>query len=475
MYKWEHIGIQTLSSLLKENHHKVSLIDVSTKRIKGHLLTIEELSPDIVAYSTMTTEAGFFKNFNRALKQNSKCTLKSIFGGPHPTFFPEMVEDEDVDAICRGEGEIALVQYIEYLNGLRAPEDVSNFWIRKNGRIIKNTIGPRIIDLDEIPVPDRAIWDVVDSLPAQKAFFASRGCPYDCSYCFNHAYNSLYKNEKPIVRRRSVDHLIKEMEQVLTDYPDCLPFFDDDSFLSISHSWIKEFSKKYVEKIGRPFGCNIRPNEASEEKIQLLAKAGCFYCHFGLESGDEMIANQLLNRHLKNDKILATANLLRKYGIRFVVNIMNGLPTRKPVETDLRTIELAIRCRPDYTMAHMYYPLPKTRLAHYTRQIGLFDEDFNRIGNPFGQYTPLNFTKQTKKELARLNRLFPIVVSFPWMKCVLPVLLKLPFLKLYTFFNYLFTGYCIHLKLRPNKPSISGLLSLFQIFSKKWKASCSDI
>ncbi len=37
----------------------------------------------------------------------------SVFGGPHPTYFPEFVEEPGVDAVCIGEGEGAILDLVE--------------------------------------------------------------------------------------------------------------------------------------------------------------------------------------------------------------------------------------------------------------------------------------------------------------------------------------------------------------------------
>ena len=56
----------------------------------------------------------------------------SVFGGPHPTYCPEMIEKEKVDAICRGEGEIYFPELIEKLEKGQDIYETKNFWFKKS-------------------------------------------------------------------------------------------------------------------------------------------------------------------------------------------------------------------------------------------------------------------------------------------------------------------------------------------------------
>jgi len=46
----------------------------------------------------------------RALK--SRYDFHSVFGGPHPTFFPEIIDEESVDAVCLGEADETFPDYL---------------------------------------------------------------------------------------------------------------------------------------------------------------------------------------------------------------------------------------------------------------------------------------------------------------------------------------------------------------------------
>lgn len=467
IHHWERIGLMTLVSILEDEGDVIILYNTNSKSEKDIYLDMEKLRPDVFAYSMMSTEAGRFLKLNKYLKNNISFSCKAVIGGPHPTFFPEVIEDPDIDAICRGEGEVPILKYRQYLKGEIGAKDVPNFIIKDNNFIVKNQIAIWPKDLDNIPFPKRRIWDKIDKNPSQKSFFSSRGCPYKCAYCFNHKYNEIYGYPKPLVRRRSVDNFILEIKEVMEMYPDIFPFFDDDSFLMAPLSWLIEFKEKYLKEINKPFGCNIRADQVSEEKIKTLAESRCYLCWFGLECGDEDFANNVMKRNLSNEKIEFTARMLRKYGIKYATQNINALPSDDPIETDLKTLELNIKCKPDFAMAHIFYPFPRTELGKYAFEKNLFDNDFEKLNDPLCEFSPLSFDSKLKNKIERLNRLFPIIVGFPFLKPILPFLIKLPLGKFYFILSLIYGGYCIRVKLTPAKKNLKYYFSLISLFLKK--------
>jgi anaerobic magnesium-protoporphyrin IX monomethyl ester cyclase len=445
----ERIGILTLSSVLKQAGQKVLLYNVRGRSKATILRDIGSIRPGVLAYSAMSTEIRPLLRINRIIRRGIQNGVKSIFGGPHPTFVPEMIIEEGVDAVCRGEAEASFLLYLEYLEGRRLPDRIPGFLIRDGKDVVTNPICALPRDLDAIPFPDRALWEIIDPFPTEKLFFASRGCPYNCAYCFNHRYNEIHGNPKPVVRRRSVDNFIAEIKIALNRYPEAYPTFDDDCFLMAPLSWLEEFAARYRREIGRPFGCNLRANHATEAKIRVLAEAGWHYCYFGIECGDEAFANQVLRRRLTNERIRQTARLLRSYGVRFATANINALPSDNPLETDLKTLQLNVECKPDFAMAHIFYPFPGTQLAEYSKARGLFDGDAARLDDPLCLSTPLRLAPKEKQKIERLNKLFGPIAAWPWLMRFLPALLHLPLDRLYALAHLLCMGYCIHFRLMP--------------------------
>ena len=112
----EMLGIMWLSRAIKDAGHDTRCLFVPDTK---WLDKVREYAPDVVCYSVTTGMHLYLAEINRKVKQILPNSL-SVFGGPHATFSPEYVEGEGIDAICRGEGEEAIV---ELLNRLRDGQD----------------------------------------------------------------------------------------------------------------------------------------------------------------------------------------------------------------------------------------------------------------------------------------------------------------------------------------------------------------
>ena len=402
----EPLGIMYLSAAAKAAGHKTDLVRISNILEKK----LDEFDPDIVAYSLMTGDQDLYLDLNQSLKRTHQ--FLSVFGGPHPTFFPEIIKEDGVDIICRGEGEQA---FVELLNKLEKAEDItqiSNLLIKRDGRINQNGVRP-FADLDSLPFPDR---ELVNQFPEIrngpiKHFIASRGCPFNCSYCFNEKYSQLYLNKGKRVRFRNVGSLVDEIEDVVNSSPTKFVYFQDDTF-TLNKKWLKEFTDEYVKRVNLPFHCHVRPNTVDEERIKQLKQAGCYSVHIAAETANDRLRNEILNRSMSREQIILATNLLRKYDIRIMLQNIIGLPTGS-LEDDLATLEMNIKARPDYAWVSIFQPYPGTQLGELCRQQGYYTGDFSDLSSSFFDSSNLNFPERYKNQLSNLQKLFAIFVEYP--------------------------------------------------------------
>lgn len=399
-FKIECLGIMYLATVIKKAGHEVDLTLTSENLEKK----VQEYKPDFIGYSIITGNQDFYDKINKKLKE--RYNFISIAGGPHPTFFPEMLEKSSFDAICIGEGEEAIIKFLEKPNS----KEISNFWFKNERDIKKNPIRPLIKNLDNISFPDREIvfkYPEIRDGPI-KHFIASRGCPFNCSYCFNESYAEIYKGKGKRVRFRSVDNLLEEVEQVIQT-PTKFVYFQDDTFI-LNPSWIKEFSRKYKKRINLPFHCHMRANLIMKDMIKDLKKAGCYSAHIAAESGNEIIRKEILNRNMTNEQIYNAVNLLKKYKIKVMLQNMLGLPFTS-LKNDFETLELNIKCQPDYAWASIFQPYPKTELGERCLKEGIYTGDFSDLNSDFFDKSILNI--ENRNEIANLQKLFAIAVKYP--------------------------------------------------------------
>ena len=106
-----------------------------------------------------------------------------------------------------------------------------------------------------------------------KSFISARGCPYKCTYCFNKQYNDNYKGKGQILRVRSPQLVVDEIERVKNKYPLDTVTFTDDIFTLRPSGWIVEFADLYKKRIGLPFNITARASSVKKEEIEYFFKS----------------------------------------------------------------------------------------------------------------------------------------------------------------------------------------------------------
>jgi radical SAM superfamily enzyme YgiQ (UPF0313 family) len=447
---YEPQGIMNLSSVLKGAGHQV---DLAVGTHQDPLVAAREFQPDVVAYSVITGSQRYYLDLNRRIKTEMPAVF-AAFGGPHPTFFPEMVKEAGVDGICRGEGEGALLDLVGALDGggPQAVLDVENWSFQHNGEVVTNQVRPYIEDLDRLPFPDRALVYERDRMAARskiKHFLSGRGCPYNCTYCFNHALSEIYRGRGRRFRQRSVDHVLEEVAWVRDHYPLEFVVFVDDTFV-LSPEWLAEFAEKYPRQIGLPFFCNTRANLVTAEQVRLLKAAGCHCVSMGIEAGNDRLRNELLKRRMSRDQILDAAALIRDGGLQLTTTNMIGLPTSS-LEDDFETLDLNVQAQPSYAHVFIFQPYPRTELGEFTRETGWMVGTFDDIGEVAWDHSVLEFDDEHKRSLVVLQRFFAIGVEWPRLVPIIRWLMRLPDNRLFWLLNKLWKGWAIKNRVHPIK------------------------
>ena len=326
----ESLGVMYLSAYLKANGHEVFLTLLSEHRkIDAIIDYVEDVSPDLVAFSVMTPQVEKFRDLSREIKDRTGRTI--IWGGSHCMFmFNSVTSYEFLDIICVGDGEDSLLTLMNRIEAKEEYNDIHNLSVRVDGEWKINPLSPLENDLDKYPFPDRDIYyekyPLLGNLTI-KRLITSRGCPYKCSYCYQPTYFEVYKGvgKSKIFRRHSVTYVIDEVKNIQRRYPLKNVHFSDDIF-NLDKKWIKQFGKRFKDEIGLPFSCNIEITSIDEETVAALAGGGCFGVTYGLESGVENTRINLLNKYITDKRYIEVTELLHKYNITVMANVMVCLP-----------------------------------------------------------------------------------------------------------------------------------------------------
>ena len=421
-----YIGTMSLGAFLSKQGYMcaVFLAQKDTELEKA----VECYDPQLLAFSCLTGGHQWALSMAARLKVN--LDLPVIFGGMHPTIFPEVLAQPQVDFICLGEGEYALVELVADLERGGTGSSIAGIWCKQEGEVVKNPVRPLIEDLGKLPPPDWSLYLSHDHLRDNptKHFMVGRGCPYRCTFCYNDALRRLCSPRSIYVRLRPVRQVVREIRMVQECSQLKTVVFDDDTFTYNRH-WLQDFLPAYRREVGLPFVCNVRAEQVSPEVVRLLAQAGCFRVCMGIESGSEVIRRQVLKKHFSNEQVVRAARLLKAYGIKILTNNMVGIPDES-LEQALETVNLNIRIKTDYPWCAIYQPYPRTPLADYAVHRGYLEQvDPDAFKPTFFEESLLDM--KDIRAIVRVQKLFYLAVVWSWSLPLIRKMVRWPLDRLY--------------------------------------------
>lgn len=370
-------GIASLVAYVRRLGHETKVHIIRTvEELPGLLPVVKDFAPRVVGFTSVSSQFHIVKELALEIKQ-AQPEILTILGGVHPTIYPEcLLEAPGFDGLFCGESELALGEWLQCLEEGRDYRHVNNFVYLDGGKLVRNTLNPLIADLDSLPPPDREVYPYDQTLKATglAPFMFSRGCPFQCTYCSNHAIAKMYGLPANYTRMRSPEASIQELEDTLRRFPYITELMIGDDIFGQDKAWRKEFLDMYKARIARPFLCLLRVNVVDEEFIRMLAEAGCKRISFGLESGNDYIRNTVMRRNIKRETIVRAFALARAHGIETnAINII-GLPGE--TEEMIRdTIRLNQEVRPTITCVNIFFPYRGTQLGDRCYAEGLVDLD----------------------------------------------------------------------------------------------------
>lgn len=484
------MNIELMSALARRAGHTTYLSILAQDDLEAD---IKRIKPDVVALSSMTGEVSYLQKAAQIAKQVSP-NIITVMGGPHCTFFPEIIEDPNIDFVGSGECDDAWPELLQALNSNQDTNKIKNIFTKENwysqfrvgGELARRAhLGGRTTNLDALPFFDRELiynHTHLGEFP-MRSFMSSRGCPFECTYCFEPKFNEIYKGKGPIFNRYSVQRLCEELKEVKERWPtQFIKFYDDMFFVRKTiDPWLEEFAEVYPREVGLPFFCLTRCNVLTEDILKLLKGAGLHSMTMSIEAGNDYVRSDIIKRHMTRNEILKAFALCNKYNVVTFANTILGIPVKPEImaqqgktaiDYDIESLDLNIEAGATFTEAGTAYPYPGCELAEYVESNGWFDQkDFNKLHISYAGESPLNcFTPKVKMQMNNLALLMTVCVAFPWMRnLTVKYLIKLPLAKLYFVMYYLTKGYLNIFEVYPMKFTLVNLLkNIWRSFRNDW-------
>ena len=406
----EHMQLRPFNLMDKGVDYKSSDVFEDFKK------TVDEYRPHLIGVSA--TDDTYDLGIALLSKVKHK-GIHKIIGGIYPTFSPdEVINNPNVNSICIGEGERALVEVCMKIRNGAEINNINNLWVKIDGRIYKNGLGT-LTDINTLPYEDFNIFEEQRFFrPMQGKIYRmipvtiDRGCPFSCSFCAAPFQRELYRDSKlrNYFRVKRLDRVMTELKFYIEKYNPDYIYFNSETFFARGEKGIKGFAKQYSKSVGLPFWCQTRVETITEEKVRMLKDMNCDRISIGLEHGNEEFRRKMLRKGFTNRQVIDAFKILEKWQIPVTVNNIIGFPdeTRELV---FDTIRLNRSIKADSINAYFFMPYSGTPLRQYCIEKGYLQS--NAKTDSLMRRSILNMPQFPPDQIKGLVRTFPLYVKMP--------------------------------------------------------------
>jgi anaerobic magnesium-protoporphyrin IX monomethyl ester cyclase len=348
-YNYFSHALRIFHPLLKQRGHEVHSVFFKDGFTFGHpsqrdedmaLELIERIRPDLVGVCVWSTYYKLAARLSARIKERTGAVV--VWGGIHGQVKPED-SLQWADVVCRSEGEYVLAELTDRIGLGQDWTDLRGCWVKRGDEVVRNQPRLLIPDLDVLPQPDlssenkhylgQETWvdaDQFDSRQLGYDIMMVRGCPFECTFCIHNYTRKVTVGLGKYVRRRSVDHVLKELSAAVARRPEIRTIAISDDIFAPPRPWLEEFCARYKKEIGLPFLIWTFPRMVDESKIRLMKDAGLWACTMGIQSGSDRIRRECYERETSDEEIIHAAQIMADHGITRNLDFIGD----NPYETD---------------------------------------------------------------------------------------------------------------------------------------------
>jgi hypothetical protein len=343
-------GMCCVASAVENAGHKSKVLDLCfSKNCKRDIKkAIKQFQPDVIGISVRNIDSAapykihFFLDF---IKDEIIAPVKEVFSG---TIIlggsavgisgAEMLSFFDLQFAIRGDGEVAMVQFLDRLEKKLPLNNLGGLILRKGDEIIAENPPQRTSNLDALDLAryyrhvDLELYRKYKS-PIQMQ--TKRGCAEHCTYC---TYNTI---EGRKVRLRDPQKIADDIESIVKETGINHIEFTDSAFnipLDHSKAVLRAIISKKLDLKLQTMGLN--PGSIDEEYADLLKEANFIDVDISIESGCDATLKTLGKSFTKAD-IIRTSNILHRKKIPIMWYLLTGAPgeTKETLIETFNTIQ----------------------------------------------------------------------------------------------------------------------------------------
>jgi radical SAM superfamily enzyme YgiQ (UPF0313 family) len=473
----EYMGFMYISAFLKQAGHTVELFVVGPHEENKVLQQVKDFSPDIVGFSILSPSLNFALDFGRRVKQNTRAI--TVYGNVHAIFNPDIVQEPGVDIVCIGEGENPMLELCSAVDRGEPYDRIEGFWIKTADGIVKNKNREKLVDLNELPFHDRALYDKYPFFRYSNYLRVTlgRGCPYKCTFCSNGPLTDYFGGGKNYIRKQKPERAIREIESLVAERAQVGKkvnfILNIDEVFWVKNDWLREFLRLYKKRIAIPFGASFRFGPIEEEDIKLMAEAKASRLIVAVETGSEEQRRNMMNKPVSNELILQTTGWLNKYKIKFCSSVMFGLP-KDTVADHVARLDFYRKLKASYIWTTFFQAYPGLELSE-SEAVKPYLPDHRDFGMTLHHDMYLDLPD--RERLVRLKKIYYLCVIWPWASKLLVWLTKF---RIPILFDFLFMGHFAYYAVTFERTSLRQLLVHMKIFGiaplvKKIKSFFAEI
>ncbi|MGA3111537.1 MAG: radical SAM protein [Candidatus Bathyarchaeia archaeon] len=344
--------------------------------------------------------------------------ILTVVGGPHVTTVPKgfLTEAKSVDIVVVGEGEYIMPEIAAFVEGKKALDEILGIAFRQNGEVKVKAQRDFIKNLDDLPYPAYDLVNMEKYLDPQKigyrsfrnraiSMVTSRGCPFNCCFC------SVHLHMGKGFRAHSANYVLNHIQYVVEKFDVKNIFFEDDN-LTLDLARFEAICDGLIAKktkIGWETPNGVRADCLNLNLLKKMKKSGCKSVFFGVESGDQLILDNVICKSLDLNKVVEVAKICKDIDLKTGAFYIIGFPGEKK-ENMQKTVDFALKLKRDFDVGmHLFMATPSygTRLYEECKSKGYIQENlgwdsFAAARQPKGMplISTADFTPEEVKEIA---------------------------------------------------------------------------